>query len=71
MIVEKIKQYSFVDRLKYTYSRNFFCKRKFLFFMIPYVASNMDIHIDYIWRDLMVKRKKKEKSKLFRKREYK
>lgn len=52
--MEKIPKYTWDERLSYTKSRKWFCKIKRGKWMIPYVATDTNIFIDYIWRDLYV-----------------
>ncbi len=51
-----MKKYTFKERLNYTYKRNWFCKKKLLGFWIIYIASDMDIYIDWLCRDLKLGR---------------
>ncbi len=59
--MERIKSYTFLQRVKYTLKRKCFCSCKVLGFKVPYVASDLDIHIDWIWRDIHVENIKKRK----------
>ncbi len=61
--MEQIKTYTFLERLKYTYKRKWFCRRAYRFCSIPTIATNQDIFIDYIWRDIKQKNNRKLKTK--------
>jgi hypothetical protein len=52
--MERIIKYTLIQRIKYTISRNWFCKKRILWFTVPYIASDQDIFIDWIWRDIEV-----------------
>jgi len=59
---EKVRVYTWWERLKYARSRKWFCKTSFYgLFFYPVVPSNMSIHLDYIWRDIQVKNLKEKK----------
>lgn len=52
---------SFLERLKYTRKNNWFVTRKFLGFSYPVIASDLNIEIHYIWRDIQIKNKRLSK----------
>ena len=44
--LERVSIYSLWERIKYTYNNKFFIKT------FPYIASDFDIHINNLWKDL-------------------
>lgn len=54
--METIKQYTFCERLKYAQGRDWFCRQN----GVPVVPSDLDIHLDWIWRDLMQQNRRRE-----------
>ncbi len=53
-----MKEYTFVERLKYTMKRNWFCSKYVFGIKVPYIATNWDIFIDLAWRDVKQSTKK-------------
>lgn len=50
---------SFLERLKYTHKRKWFCRISYFGIMFPKVASDRDIDLDFIWRDTVQKRNRR------------
>lgn len=53
---ENIKKYSILQRIKYAGSRNYFLTD---FNNKPLIPTDMDIHIDLIWRELQQNKRRK------------